>query len=171
MLKKWLAASEIRWERENNLRFSNTYPSQVSSLDGDVLGFITHLLLRYAESLLQGDLVEFPNARHPTLRHLTFAALVNFSRPSLLSAGQGLTTGATKVPLEAHFQDDIYRAMYYTLDQKMFLTSKWGAQSKGGRVIFLLKQVKWGIECSREGNRRNNHIQRLLPGGRYYPWV
>lgn len=120
--------------------------------DRDVLGFITHLFLSYAESLLQSDLVEFPIIKHPTLRHLTLATLRNFSRTSLLSAGQGLTTGATKVPLESQFQDEIYRAVYYTLGQKIFLTSEWGAQSKDGRVDFLLKKVKWGIECSQEGN-------------------
>ena len=121
--------------------------------------------------LLQGELVEFSIIKYPTLRHLTLAALRNFSRTSLLSAGQGLTTGATKVPLEAQFQDEMYKAMYYTLGQKIFLTSEWGAQSKDGRVDFLLKKMKWGIECSREGNRVDNHIQRFLPGGRYYPWI
>lgn len=52
--------------------------------------------------------------------------------------------------------------MYYTLDQVIFLASEWGAQSKDGQVIFLLKQVTWGIKCSREGNRRYN---------RYYTWI
>lgn len=65
----------------------------------------------------------------------------------------------------------MYRAVYHTLGQKIFLTSEWGTDSKDGRVDFLLKQVKWGIECAREGTRLAEHIQRFLPGGRYYPWI
>lgn len=76
------------------------------------------------------------------------------------------STGATKVPLEAQFQDETYRAVYNTLGQKIFLTSEWGAYSKDGRVDFLLKKVKWGIECARKGNRLDEHMQRFLPGGR-----
>lgn len=87
------------------------------------------------------------------------------------ATGQGLTTGATKVPLEAQFRDEIYRAVYLTLGQKIFLTSEWGASSKDGRVDFLLKKVKWGIECVREGTRLEEHVQRFLSGGRYYPWI
>lgn len=46
-----------------------------------------------------------------------------------------------------------------------------GAHSKDGRVDFLLKKVKWGIECVRERDRLDDIIQRFLPGGRHYPWI
>ena len=36
---------------------------------------------------------------------------------------------------------------------------------------FLLKKVKWGIECVREGDRLEEHICRFLKGGRYYEWI
>ena len=143
----------------------------MSPLNRNAPDSTAHFYFRYAEFLLQGDLAEFPSKMYPTIRHLILAALRNFSRTSLLSAGQGLTTGATKVPLEAQFQNEIYRAVYHALGQKIFLTSEWGASSKDGRVDFLLKKVKWGIECVREGTRLDEHIQRFLPGGRYYPWI
>lgn len=130
-----------------------------------------NIFSRFAEIILQSDLAEFPLAQYPTLRELALSSLQNFSRRGLRSAGRGLTTGATQVPLESQYQDELYRALWVTLGQRLFVTSEWASHSRGGRVDFLLREVKWGIECVREGDRVDEHTRRFLKGGRYYEWI
>lgn len=41
----------------------------------------------------------------------------------------------------------------------------------GGRIDFLLPDVKWGIEILREGDRLGEHCQRFEGSGSYTPWI
>lgn len=81
---------------------------------------------------------------YPTLQYITSPSPHLEISPVLPSCylGEDFTTGSTKLPLEAQFQDEMYRAVYHTLGQKIFLTLEWGAYPTDGRLDFLLKQVK-----------------------------
>src|SRR4051794_31286783 len=107
----------------------------------------------------------FPKSQFPCLLDLCKAALRNFSRASLNSAGPGLGT-AGKV-MEAQYHDEFYRACYVLLGNHVYLTSEWSGSSSG-RVDFQIKPVRWAIECVRDGDRIEEHIARFRPGGRYH---
>ena len=95
----------------------------------------------------------------------------NFSSNALRSGGRGFSHGAEIRPVEAQYQDEFYRACFYTLGRQVHLTSEWTRSSGNGRVDFQIKAVKWAIECVREGDRLKEHIQRFQKGGRYYGWI
>ena len=97
-----------------------------------------------------------------------------FSRVSLSSVERGIGPGAINRPLEAQYQDEFYRACYSELG--VYLTSEWsGSSSAGsssaGRVDFRIKDMKWVIECVRNGDEIDEHIERFQKGGRYHNWI
>lgn len=153
MLSKRLVTS---WRRRGRITSQRFY------IAGRVLLKLSPILVanifsRYAEILLQGDLIEVPLAQYPTLRGTSSG--VHYNRLVI--------TGATQVPPESQYKNELYRALYVTLSERIFLTSEWSPDLRGGRVDFFLKEVKWGIECVWEGDRLEEHICRFLKGGRY----
>ena len=92
-----------------------------------------------------------------------------FSRVSLSSVERGIGPGAINRPLEAQYQDEFYRACYSELG--VYLTSEWSGSSLVGRVDFHIKDVKWVIECVRDGDKIDEHIERFQQGGRYFKWI
>ena len=68
---------------------------------------------RYMEILLGEP--EFPRRRFSSLKDLSFSAIQKFSSNSLRSGGRGFSHGAEIRPLEAQYQDEFYRACFYTL--------------------------------------------------------
>lgn len=74
-------------------------------------------------------------------------------------------------PLEAQYQDEIYRAAYERAGQQIYLSSEWSPVGLNGRVDFRVKSMNWAIECVREGNRLQEHIARFQKGGRYHRWI
>jgi hypothetical protein len=105
-----------------------------------------------------------------TIKDLCFAAVRKFSRVSLSSVDRGIGSGAVKRPVEAQYQDEFYRACHSEL--KVYLTSEWSGSSLAvGRIDFRINEMKWVIECVREGDRLDEHIGRFRPGGRYHKWV
>ena len=124
---------------------------------------------RYMEILLREP--EFPSSQFSSLKDLSFSAIKNFSSNALRSGGRGFSHGAEIRPVEAQYQDEFYRACFYTLGRQVHLTSEWTGSPGNGRVDFQIKAVKWGIECVREGNKLKEHIQRFQKGGRYYGWI
>jgi hypothetical protein len=53
----------------------------------------------------------------------------------------------------------------------VYLTSEWSGSSLVGRIDFRIKDVKWVIECVRDGDEIDEHIKRFQQGGRYYNWI
>ena len=129
------------------------------------------LFLRYIESLLRNIAPPFPLHRFSSVEALSFATVRRFSRVSLLSARKGLGAGLIAPPLEAQYQDEFYRACYEVLDNYVYLTSELSGQLSGGRVDFQIKSIGWAIECVRDGDRLDDHVERFLPGGKYHSWM
>ena len=129
------------------------------------------LFYRFVEILLKGSTPKFPLHKFLSVRDLCFAALRKFSRAFLSSGVPELGAGAEEPPVEAQYRLELARACYLTLDSELHLTAEWKSSSSGGRVDFLIKSVKWAIECVREGDRLEGHISRFQPGGLYYPMV
>jgi hypothetical protein len=127
------------------------------------------LSFRYAERLLCTTAEPFPKDRFGSIKDLCFAAVREFSYASLSSVERGLGPGAVTRPLEAQYQDEFYRACHSRLN--VCLTSEWSGSSLVGRIDFRIKDVKWVIECVREGDRIEEHIGRFQQGGRYYNWI
>ena len=114
---------------------------------------------------------EFPLDQFPSLPELCFSAIKRFSFNCLRSAGRGLSAAAEIRPVEAQYQDELYRACYITLGHNVHLTSEWTGSLTSGRVDFQIKSVKWAIECVREADRLEQHIARFLLGGKYHRWI
>jgi hypothetical protein len=125
------------------------------------------LSLRYAERLLC-TAESFPKDRFGSIKDLCFAAVGEFSHVSLSSVERGIGPGAVNRPLEAQYQDEFYRACS---ELKVYLTSEWSGSSLVGRIDFHIKEVKWVIECVRDGDQIDEHIKRFQQGGRYHKWI
>lgn len=89
----------------------------------------------------------------------------------LLSNNKLLGSGALQRPLEAKYQDEVYRASYELLGRQIYLTSEWSPAGLNGRVDFQVPSMKWWIECLQEGDRLREHVARFENGGRYFNWV
>ena len=132
---------------------------------------ILRLSYRYAEILLNSSAPEFPLRDFFSVRDFCFAALRKFSRTLLFSSGPDLRAGAEEPPVEAQYKHELTRGCYLALDCELHLTVEWKGPSSGGRVDFLIKSVKWAIDCVRDGDRLEDHISRFQPGGLYYPMI
>lgn len=99
-------------------------------------------------------------------------ATTHFSRRALSGVEPKLGPGLLHRPLEATFQDELYRGIYKALGG-IFTTSEWSGGGSRGRIDFVVTagDERWGIECIRNGNNMGEHVRRFLPGGVYYPWV
>ena len=112
---------------------------------------------------------DFPKDRFKTVDDLLLASLKNFRRVNLREPH--MRTGG-RTPVEAQYQDELYRACWETFGQKLYLTSEYTPPEKKGRIDFFLESPKWGIECVRDGSQFNDHIRRFLPKhGQYCPWI
>jgi hypothetical protein len=133
--------------------------------------FPSKLHERFAKILLSSNVQEFPQDRFSSVRQLCFEAIRKFSPALLSSTKPALRAGAVVPPEEAQYTQELFRACYHILGQKLFLTSEWSGTSSNGRVDFYIKPVKWAIECLRDGSDLLEHIERFQPGGTYYPWI
>ena len=127
------------------------------------------LSLRYAERLLRTTAEPFPVNRFSSIEDLCFAAVRVFSRVSLSSVERDIGPGAVNRPLEAQYQDEFYRACHSEFN--VYLTSEWSGSSLVGRIDFHVKDVKWVIECVRDGDKIDEHIERFQQGGKYHKWI
>ena len=98
------------------------------------------------------------------------SAVRRFSPIALNNGEVTLASGAVPRPLEAVYQDELYRACFLLL-RNIYISSEWSGKGKNGRVDFLVRQKNWAIECVRDGSRLNEHISRFQEGGRYYQWI
>jgi hypothetical protein len=127
------------------------------------------LSLRYAERLLCTTAKPFPRNRFGSIEDLCFAAAREFSSVSLSSVERGIGPGAVNRPLEAQYQDEFYRVCHSEFN--VYLTSVWSGNSLGGRIDFHVEDVKWVIECVREGDNIDEQIERFQQGGKYHKWI
>jgi hypothetical protein len=111
----------------------------------------------------------FPTNRFRSIKDLCFAAVSEFSRVSLSSIERGIGPGAVNRPLEAQYQDEFYRVCHSNFN--VYLTSEWSGSSLVGRIDFHVRDVKWVVECVRDGDRIDEHIERFEKGGRYHRWI
>jgi hypothetical protein len=125
--------------------------------------------LRYAERLLCTVAKPFPKDRFGSIEDLCFAAVAEFSCVALSSVERGIGPGAVSRPLEAQYQDEFYRACRSAFN--IHLTSEWSGSSLVGRVDFRIKDMKWVIECVRDGDKIDEHIERFQQGGKYHKWI
>jgi hypothetical protein len=107
--------------------------------------------------------------RFSSIEDICFAAVRAFSRVSLSSIERGIGPGAVSRPLEAQYQDEFYRACHSELN--VYLTSEWSGSSLVGRIDFYIKDMKWVIECVRDGDKIDEHIERFQQGGKYHKWI
>ncbi|KAL1963981.1 hypothetical protein VTN77DRAFT_7656 [Rasamsonia byssochlamydoides] len=80
------------------------------------------------------------------------SAVLRFSRTALNNGEGTLGSGAVPRPLEAVYQDELYRTCFSLLGN-IYISSEWSGKDKNGRVDFLVCQVNWAIECVRDGSR------------------
>jgi hypothetical protein len=116
------------------------------------------------------DIPPFPEKQYPTVQKLCMESIKRFNPLVLRSSVQKLGAGAELRPLEAVFQDELYRSSFSLLGH-IYLSSEWTGRDKNGRIDFIVQKMKWGIECVRNGCKLQEHINRFLPSGRYYPWI
>lgn len=121
--------------------------------------------------MLREESKPFPVDKYPTVEKLCFSAIRAFKRSSLASSYRGLGTSAIQKPLEAQYQDEVYRATYEILGKQIHLSSEWSSEGSSGRVDFQVRSMKWAIECVREGDRLQQHVARFQPGGIYSRWI
>lgn len=113
---------------------------------------------------------KFPKHKFSSVDALCMSAVQRFSRTALNNGEGTLGSGAVPRPLEAVYQDELYRACFSLLGN-IYISSEWSGKDKNGRVDFLVRQVNWAIECVRDGSRLDEHISRFRKGGRYYQWI
>lgn len=126
-------------------------------------------LNRYVEHYLTNSTVPFPIEQYPNIEALAEAVLRKFSLRNLSSTTR-VGTGAVIRPVEAAYQDEIYRALHAVLGFSTNVSSEWAADGNG-RIDFRLADVGWGIELLREGSRLGEHCQRFTVNGSYAPWI
>jgi hypothetical protein len=76
------------------------------------------------------------------------ALVISISQFSRTSPRRELGAGAIQLPVEAHYQNQFYRACYRILKKKVFLTPEWSGGILKGRIDFYLRAMKWAIEHS-----------------------
>jgi len=131
--------------------------------------FSSDLHRRCVEWMLCETAPEFPK-KFPSVEALCMSAVRRFSPIALNNGEVTLASGAVPRPLEAVYQDELYRACFLLL-RNIYISSEWSGKGKNGRVDFLVRQKNWAIECVRDGSRLNEHISRFQEGGRYYQWI
>ncbi|KAN0084838.1 hypothetical protein V8E54_001305 [Elaphomyces granulatus] len=156
------------WLQAESTEF--TAEGDESGIVKTVYVFASNMHRRYAEYLLVSK-APFPSHMIPSVKDPCFAAIRKFNPTRLRSREQGVSAGAKWRPVEAQYQDELYRACYVLLDKNLYLSSEWAGSTTGGRVDFLVTSMGWAIECIREGDRLEEHIARFQEGGRYYQWI
>lgn len=99
-----------------------------------------------------------------------FKAIKKFSSRCLSNSTSELASGGIIRPLEAVYQDELYRSCYQILGSKSYLISEWSPGKKGRIDFYVSGGANWGIECVRDGDRLDEHIARFQPRGLYYNW-
>ena len=119
--------------------------------------------------MLSTEAPSFPEG-FGNVEQLVLESIKLFSPAALNCSERKLASGADLRPVEAMYQDEMYRSCYSLLGY-IYLSSEWSGKPKRGQVDFLVRQKKWGIECVRDGRNLQEHIDRFQKGGRYYPWI
>jgi hypothetical protein len=53
----------------------------------------------------------------------------------------------------------------------VYLISELSGSSLVSRIDFHIEEMKWVIECVRDGDKIDEHIERFQQGGRYHKWI
>lgn len=114
---------------------------------------------------------DFPYQKFQSVEDLSFIALQDFRKVYLRSDEVRLSSGGLRKPVESQYRDEFYRSCFEILGRKIFLIPEFSTPGCEGRIDFFIKSTKWGVECIREGDRLQKHIERFLPGGSYYSMI
>lgn len=112
----------------------------------------------------------FPTQRYPTPLELSLDVVKHFSPESLRKGGRriGVAAKFKATPYESQYQDEFYRACHMVLGGG-YLTSEWISDGHaGGRIDFIVKDVRWGIEVIRDSSALAEHLGRFKKGGAYW---
>ncbi|KAI9768896.1 MAG: hypothetical protein M1839_003850 [Geoglossum umbratile] len=129
--------------------------------------FSSELHRRCVEHMLSIQAPPFPLDKFTCVRELCLATIRQFKSTALRSEQRGLGTGAVPRPVEGRYQDEFYRACVALLGE-VYISSAWSGAGSRGRVDFLVGLQRWAIECTRDGDRLNEHISKFQEGGQYY---
>ncbi|KDQ11031.1 hypothetical protein BOTBODRAFT_163340 [Botryobasidium botryosum FD-172 SS1] len=106
---------------------------------------------------------------HNTLYHLVIATIRCF-KPSRLT---GPIRRAGRVQEKA-YDVEFYRSLHRLVNGNVIITPEFASATdapRTGRIDFFVHRKKWGIECTREGDRLEQHSSRFGNGGAYGAWL
>lgn len=108
----------------------------------------------------------FPINEYPSLVQLYLAVAERFSLKLFDAARRGMRLGpsGSRLPKEASYKDEFYRAYTDLLQFRGGITTEWPCG--GGSLDVFITEQKWGIEFLR--NDLNGHLKRFRDGGLYY---
>ena len=81
-----------------------------------------------------------------------------------------LSDSAVSRPLEAGYQDEFYGANFELLGN-LCLKPEWAGNRQTGWVDFAIASEKWIVECVRDGEKLEEHIERFHSTGKYRQWI
>ncbi|KAF8448180.1 hypothetical protein BDZ91DRAFT_787040 [Kalaharituber pfeilii] len=137
-----------------------------------------------------------PIARYGTPLDLALSVVRGFRPSQLQPSMSAIGPGSALRPLEATYRDEWYRSCMALFPSCVQLTPEFGGIIAGAQATqnrqgqtenaatgdiarndgtsfldFYLESCKWGFELVREGTLLNSHLERFIPGGRYFPWI
>jgi hypothetical protein len=83
---------------------------------------------------------------------LVLESIQHFQPAALRSPAPMLASAGEPRPVEAVYKDEPPRACHSLLGD-FYLTSEWSGREKAGRIGFFVPQMRWGIECVRDGDK------------------
>jgi len=110
---------------------------------------------------------------YATPYELAVATVKGFKRSQLTDSIRRVGGGLQDKATEAQYQAEFNRSLHSLIDGSVVMTPEFAsaARARAGRIDFFVHGKKWGIECTREGDRLKDHISRFGAGGAYGKWL
>ena len=105
---------------------------------------------------------------------LTLQVLAEFKPLRMKLSIHRVDSVSTVLPPEAQYQDEYYRSLLAVTCGNVRISPEFASARKAkvaGRIDFLIPDVKWGIEITREGDHLENHAARFKADGAYSKWL
>ncbi|OJJ47655.1 hypothetical protein ASPZODRAFT_165779, partial [Penicilliopsis zonata CBS 506.65] len=142
-----------------------------NSLEEEIAVLPSRLHEKWVERYISHRRKPLPE-RYGTLRELCLDILNQFSVISLQHSSQGkkISSAAKYRPVEAHYQDEFYKAFRMVAGRGVPISSEW-SRTKKGSLDFWMPEKMWAIELLRDYDRVDEHISRFQNMGQYHDWV